>query len=168
MGQRFAPDLAVCFMNRIEQPVIECHPQMYCRYIDDCFIITSTQSEMDECFRTLNERSQYIKLTREQPKGGWLPYLNAQIKLNNGIASVKWYRKESWKNTLINAKSAHPNGMKKAIIRNMTKTATAMCTGGREREESLKLATSIASSNGYSRLKSNIQSNYEQHSEDPT
>ncbi|KAK6731093.1 hypothetical protein RB195_007514 [Necator americanus] len=100
----------------------------------------------------------YIKLTREQSKDGWLPYLNAQIKLHNGIASVKWYRKESSKNILINAKSAHPNGMKKAIIRNMVKTATAMCTGDREREESLKLATNIASSNCYSRLKSNTQS----------
>ncbi|KAK6766069.1 hypothetical protein RB195_025777 [Necator americanus] len=68
MGQRLAPVLAVCFMSRIEQPVIERLPQMYCRYIDDCFIITSTQSEIDECFRILNERSQYIKLTREQPK----------------------------------------------------------------------------------------------------
>ncbi|KAK6761196.1 hypothetical protein RB195_022308 [Necator americanus] len=112
---------------------------------------------MDECFGILNERSQYIKLTREQPKDGWLPYLNAQIKLHNGIASVKWYRKESSKTIMINAKSAHPNGMKKAIIRNMVKTATAMCTEDREREE-LKLATSIASSNVHSRLKSNIQS----------
>ncbi|KAK6758222.1 hypothetical protein RB195_015816 [Necator americanus] len=106
MGQSLAPVLAVCFMSSIEQPVIERLPQMYCRYIDDCFIIASTQSEMDECFRILNERSQYIKLTREQPKDGWLPYLNAQIKLHNGIASVKWYRKESSKNILINAKSA--------------------------------------------------------------
>ncbi|KAK6743041.1 hypothetical protein RB195_010356 [Necator americanus] len=158
MGQRLAPVLAVCFMSRIEQPVIERLPQMYCRYIDDCFLITSTQSEVNECFRILNERSQYIKLTREQPKDGWLPYLNAQIKLHNGIASVKWYRKGSSKNILINAKSAHPNGMKKAVIRNMVKTATAVCTGDREREESLKLATSIASSNGYSRLRSNTQS----------
>ncbi|KAK6763869.1 hypothetical protein RB195_024267 [Necator americanus] len=106
---------------------------------DDCFIITSTKSEMDDCFKILNERSQYIKLSREQQKDGWLPYLNAQIKLHNDIASVKWYRKESSKNILINAKSAHPNGMKKAIIRNMVKTATAMCTEDREREESLKL-----------------------------
>ncbi|KAK6754602.1 hypothetical protein RB195_013540 [Necator americanus] len=132
MGQRLAPVLAVCFMNRIEQPVIERLPQMYCRCIDDCFIITSKQSDMDECFKILNERSQYIKLTREQPKDGWLPYLNAQIKLHNGIASVKWYRKGSSKNILINAKSAHPNGMKKAVIRNMVKTATAMYTGDRE------------------------------------
>ncbi|KAK6749479.1 hypothetical protein RB195_001844 [Necator americanus] len=40
----------------------------------------------------------------------------------------------------------------------MVKTATAMCTGDREREESLKLASSTASSNGYSRSKSNTQS----------
>ncbi|KAK6754725.1 hypothetical protein RB195_013608 [Necator americanus] len=40
----------------------------------------------------------------------------------------------------------------------MVRTATALCTGDREREESPKLATSIASSNGYSRLKSITQS----------
>ena len=53
MGQRLAPVLAVCFMSKIEEPVLARSPLMYCRYIDDCCIITSTQSEMDECFRIL-------------------------------------------------------------------------------------------------------------------
>ncbi|KAK6744988.1 hypothetical protein RB195_011600 [Necator americanus] len=39
----------------------------------------------------------------------------------------------------------------------MVKTATPICTGDREREESLKLAPSTASSNGYTRSKSNTQ-----------
>ncbi|XGW35818.1 hypothetical protein V3C99_019196 [Haemonchus contortus] len=30
MGQRLAPVLAVCFMGRIEEPVLERHPLMYC------------------------------------------------------------------------------------------------------------------------------------------
>ncbi|VDO26310.1 unnamed protein product [Haemonchus placei] len=64
MGQRLAPVLTVCFMGRIEEPVLERNPLMYCRYIDDCFIVTSTQFEMDECFRIMNEQSQYINLTR--------------------------------------------------------------------------------------------------------
>ena len=55
-------------------------PLMYCRYIDDCRIVTSTPSEMDECFNILNQQSQYIKLTQETPCESWLPYLNTQVK----------------------------------------------------------------------------------------
>ena len=68
MGQRLAPILAVCFMGKIEEPVLARLPLMYCRYIDDRCVVTSTQSEMDECFRIMNEQSQYIKLTRETPR----------------------------------------------------------------------------------------------------
>ncbi|EYB97674.1 hypothetical protein Y032_0138g2050 [Ancylostoma ceylanicum] len=149
MGQRLAPVLAIRFMSKVEEPVLARMPQMYCRYIDDCCIITSTQSEMDECFRILNQQSQYIKFTRETPEDGWLPYLNAKVKLSNGILKMKWYRKESSKNILINARSAHPTAIKRAVIRNMFRTAAMVCTGDHERSESRKMASQIASSNGY-------------------
>uniref|UniRef100_A0A7I4Z2Y6 Reverse transcriptase domain-containing protein n=1 Tax=Haemonchus contortus TaxID=6289 RepID=A0A7I4Z2Y6_HAECO len=84
MGQRLAPVLAICFMSRVERPVIARMPIMYCRYIDDCCVITSTQQEMDELFDILNRQSQYIKFTREVPHEGWLPYLN------NADKHLKW------------------------------------------------------------------------------
>ena len=123
---------------------------MYCRYIDDCYIVTSTQSEMDECFRILNEQSQYITFTRERPRNGWLPYLNTQLMHSHGILHVKWYRKESSKNIILHACSAHPAAVKRAIIRNMYRTAASVCTGACERQESLRLADEIVASNGYS------------------
>ena len=150
MGQRLAPVLAICFMSRIEEPVLARLPIMYCRYVDDCCVVTSTQSEMDECFRLLNEQSQYIRLTRETPRDGWLSYLNTQMKLSNGIMHVKWYRNESSKNILIHARSAHPTAVKRAVLRNMFKTATKVCTSENERCEARKLAVEIASKNGYS------------------
>ncbi|EYC14646.1 hypothetical protein Y032_0040g323 [Ancylostoma ceylanicum] len=104
---------------------------------------------MDECFRILNQQSQYIKFTRETPENGWLPYLNTKVKLSNGISQMKWYRKESSKNFLFNAKSAHPIAIKRAVIRNMFKTASMVCTGEQERCESRQMASQIASSNGY-------------------
>ncbi|EYC37951.1 hypothetical protein Y032_0755g2082 [Ancylostoma ceylanicum] len=149
MGQRLAPVLAICFMSRIEKPVLSRCPLMYCRYIDDCCIVTSTQSEMDECFRIMNQQSQYIKLTRETPRNGWLPYLNTQLMLRNGVLRVKWYRKESSKNIIVHAASAHPAAVKHAVIRNMLKTAADVCSGETERQESLKQAFSILHSNGY-------------------
>uniref|UniRef100_A0A7I4Z6L7 Reverse transcriptase domain-containing protein n=1 Tax=Haemonchus contortus TaxID=6289 RepID=A0A7I4Z6L7_HAECO len=149
MGQRLAPVLAICFMGRIERPVIARMPIMYCRYIDDCCVITSTQQEMDVLFDILNRQSQYIKFTREVPHEGWLPYLNTQIKISGGRYHVKWYRKNSSKNILLHAKSAHPEAVKRAVVRNMYRTATGMCTGEVEREESRKLACEIAKLNGY-------------------
>ena len=88
MGQYLAPVLAVCYMSKIEAPVLSRGPLMYCRYIDDCCIVTSIQSEMDECFRILNEQSQYISFTREKPHEGWLPYLNTQLMLANACKMV--------------------------------------------------------------------------------
>uniref|UniRef100_A0A0K0DCA2 Reverse transcriptase domain-containing protein n=1 Tax=Angiostrongylus cantonensis TaxID=6313 RepID=A0A0K0DCA2_ANGCA len=79
MGQRLAPSLAIAFMSRVEAPVLSLRPLLYCRYIDDCFIVFSTQEEMDKCFELLNEQSQYTKFTREKPKDDWLPFLNVQI-----------------------------------------------------------------------------------------
>ena len=87
--------------------------------------------------------------TREVPKNGWLPYINTQVKVSDGIASVKWYRKSSSKNILIHASSAHPRPVKVAVVKNMFRTATTMCTGEDERQESLRLASEIASMNGY-------------------
>ena len=150
MGQRLAPVLAICYMSKIEEPVLARLPLMYCRYIDDCCVVTSTQPEMNECFRILNEQSQHIKLTRERPRDGWLPYLNTQIHLSDGTVRVKWYRKETSQNIILHAKSAHPIAVKRAVIRNMFKTVNEICTGNEELVESRKLAREIAQSNGYS------------------
>ncbi|VDO74274.1 unnamed protein product [Heligmosomoides polygyrus] len=50
MGQRLAPVLAVAFMSKVEGPVLERMPAIYCRYVDDCFVICPTQLKKDTCF----------------------------------------------------------------------------------------------------------------------
>ncbi|EYB83376.1 hypothetical protein Y032_0337g2918 [Ancylostoma ceylanicum] len=149
MGQRLAPVLASCFMSKIEKPVLSRFPLMYCRYIDDCCIVTLTQSEMDECFEILNQLSQYMKLTRETPHDGWLPYLNTQLMLSNGVIRVKWYLKESLKDIIVHAASAHPMVVNRAVIHDMLRTPTSSCSGEVKRHESLNLASNILYSNGY-------------------
>uniref|UniRef100_A0A7I4YDH9 Reverse transcriptase domain-containing protein n=1 Tax=Haemonchus contortus TaxID=6289 RepID=A0A7I4YDH9_HAECO len=136
MGQRLAPVLAICFMSRIGRPVLARMPIVYCRYIDHCCVITSTQQEMDVLFDILNRQSQHIRFTREVPHEGWLPYLNTQIKISGGRYHVKWYRKNSSKNISLHAKSAHPEAVKRAVVRNMYRTPTGVGSGEVEREES--------------------------------
>ncbi|KAK6763666.1 hypothetical protein RB195_024115 [Necator americanus] len=149
MGQRLAPTLAISFMAKIEAPVLELRPLFYSRYIDDCFVISATQAEMDEYYGLLNRQSEHIKLAREKPQDNWLPFLNIQVCISNGTYQTKWYRKPSNKNILVHFLSAHPFHMKKAVLNNMFRTARTVCSGPEERKESLTLAHEIAVSNGY-------------------
>uniref|UniRef100_A0A7I4XX46 GIY-YIG domain-containing protein n=1 Tax=Haemonchus contortus TaxID=6289 RepID=A0A7I4XX46_HAECO len=105
----------------------------------------------------MNEQSQYIKLTREVPHDGWLPYLNTQVKVYNGVVSVKWYSKTTSKNILLHATSAHPQAVKRAVVNNMLRTATSVCTGEAERHESRCLACEIAAVNDYTVHKAGLQ-----------
>ncbi|VDM58650.1 unnamed protein product [Angiostrongylus costaricensis] len=119
MGQRLAPSLAIAFMSKVEAPVTDLGPLLYCRYVDDCFALCSTQEEMDKCFELLNTQSEYIKFTREKPKEKWLPFLNVQIHLSENGYITKWYRKPSSKNILVHYLSSHPSYTERALIRNM-------------------------------------------------
>uniref|UniRef100_A0A0K0CYE9 Reverse transcriptase domain-containing protein n=1 Tax=Angiostrongylus cantonensis TaxID=6313 RepID=A0A0K0CYE9_ANGCA len=57
-GQRLAPSLAIALMYKVEAPVIDLRPLLYCRYIYDCLGICSIQEEIDKCFELLNEQSE--------------------------------------------------------------------------------------------------------------
>ncbi|EYC03971.1 hypothetical protein Y032_0090g2341 [Ancylostoma ceylanicum] len=78
MGQRLAPTLAIVFMSKVEKPLLQRKPLLYCRYIDDCCIVCPTQTEMDTCFNLLNQQFPHIQFTREKPRDNWLAFLNVQ------------------------------------------------------------------------------------------
>uniref|UniRef100_A0A7I4YNC5 Reverse transcriptase domain-containing protein n=1 Tax=Haemonchus contortus TaxID=6289 RepID=A0A7I4YNC5_HAECO len=149
MGQRLAPVLAIAYMSRIEKPLLDRRPIVHCRYIDDCFVVCSTEEEMDTCYELLNRQAENIKFTREKPRDNWLPFLNTQVRLEGGFYRTKWYRKPSSKNILVHFNSAHPFRTKRTIKSNMFKTAILVSSGRQEKADSLELARKIALSNGY-------------------
>lgn len=52
---------------------------IYCRCIDDCFVMCFTQAEMGTCFKLLNQQTEHVMLTRETPTENWLAFLNVQL-----------------------------------------------------------------------------------------
>ncbi|VDM60210.1 unnamed protein product [Angiostrongylus costaricensis] len=148
MGQRLAPSLAIVFMPKIEAPVLNFRPLLYCRYVDDCVVVFSTQEEIDKYYELLNEQSEYIKFTGEKPRKNWLPFLDVQINLSSSGYLTKWYRKPSNKNILVHFLSSHPSHTKRAIVRNMFRTAISVCNTRELKEEWRDLARQIAISNG--------------------
>lgn len=102
-----APVLAICFMSRMEEPVLARTPLMYCEYVDccsDCCTTASTHSESDECFQLLSRLSPHIRFTRNS-KERLASYLNTWIKVPKGTFSLKWFLKARSKNGPIQATS---------------------------------------------------------------
>ncbi|KAJ1354296.1 hypothetical protein KIN20_038397 [Parelaphostrongylus tenuis] len=133
MGQRLALSLALAVMSKVEAPVMDLRPLLYCRYIDDCSVICSSRKELDNCFRLLNEQSEYIKFTRDLPKDDWLQFLNVQINLTESGYITKWYRKPSNKNVLVHYLSSHPSHTKKgASKKHVSNSSQRMYRGGAE------------------------------------
>ncbi|EYC11772.1 hypothetical protein Y032_0049g1762 [Ancylostoma ceylanicum] len=149
MGQRLAPTLAIVFMSKVEKPILQRKPLLYCRYIDDCCIVCPTQTEMDTCFNLLNQQFPHIQFTREKPRDNWLAFLNVQVYLAHGEYKTRWYRKPSSKNILIHYLSAHPIKTKRSVIGNMYRTAVKLTSSTEERIWSVNMAHEIAKSNGY-------------------
>ncbi|XGW03416.1 hypothetical protein V3C99_014979 [Haemonchus contortus] len=98
---------AICFMSKVERPLIVRMNMVYCRYNDDFCEIVSTQQEMDVLFDILNRHSQYVRLTREVSYEAWLPYPKTQMKISCGRYRVKWCRKNTSTNILPHAKPGH-------------------------------------------------------------
>ncbi|VDP13499.1 unnamed protein product [Heligmosomoides polygyrus] len=122
MSQRLAPVLAIVFMSKIEEPVMECRPLLYCHYIDDCFIVCATQNEMDMCFELLNQQAEHIKLTRVKPTDNWSahPSQTKRATIKNVFRTAAAVFSDS------DLKSAHPSQTKRATIKNMFRTAAAV------------------------------------------
>ncbi|VDL78846.1 unnamed protein product [Nippostrongylus brasiliensis] len=102
------------------------YPLLYCSCVDDCFIACATQNEMDLCFELLISQAENIKLTRYIPTGRWLPYLNVQVSIAWGKFHTRRYRKPNSKNIIVYFRSAQPSQMKRAVVKNMFRTAAVV------------------------------------------
>ncbi|VDO39588.1 unnamed protein product [Haemonchus placei] len=85
MGNRVAPVLAVIFLDHIEKSSLTSGILFYKRYIDDVFVIGTTEEDLVETLKRLNSHDANITFTREDPgRDGFLPFLNAKTRISEG------------------------------------------------------------------------------------
>uniref|UniRef100_A0A7I4Z4Z2 Reverse transcriptase domain-containing protein n=1 Tax=Haemonchus contortus TaxID=6289 RepID=A0A7I4Z4Z2_HAECO len=85
MGNRIAPVLAVIFLDHFEKPSLTSGILFYKRYIDDVFVIGTTEEDLVETLKRLNSHDANIRFTREDPgRDGFLPSLNAKTRISDG------------------------------------------------------------------------------------
>ncbi|EYC43305.1 hypothetical protein Y032_0498g2548 [Ancylostoma ceylanicum] len=128
MGLRLAPLLAIVYLDRIERMSLTSELIFYRRCIGDVFAIGSTPSALQHVLDNLNSQDPNIRFTVEEPDvNGFLPFLNAKVRIRNGSKEFSWYRKLSSKNIIIHSRSAHPIYTEANAVRNIRQKEDRIC-----------------------------------------
>ena len=101
MGSPLGPRLANVFMNYYEQIwlddcPIDIKPKFYRRYVDDIFVLSESQEQLEKFKDYLNSKHENINFTSEFEKDGKLPFLDMLIDRNNGKIQTSVYRKPTF------------------------------------------------------------------------
>ena len=102
----------------------------------------------------LNSQDPSIQFEIELPnEDGFLPFLNTKIKVNDsGTVETGWYTKPANKGLMLNAKSHHPEQIKRAtMIVNTITTYEAICSNDALLKEAELSFEERAIRNGYNR-----------------
>ncbi|EYC44341.1 hypothetical protein Y032_0464g1927 [Ancylostoma ceylanicum] len=130
MGNRIAPLLAIIFPDHVEQMTLTSGILLYKRYIDDVFMMGTTEVEFETLFEKLNSFDPNVSFTMERPDNdGYLPFLNTNNKvrfIGDQMEHV-WHKKEVSANILVHARSAHPHFIKANVVKNLIRTKDKMC-----------------------------------------
>ncbi|EYB95418.1 hypothetical protein Y032_0160g3342 [Ancylostoma ceylanicum] len=148
MGNRIAPLLAIIFLDRIERMSLTSEILLYKRYIDDVFVMAATEMVGGAILERLNAFDPHVSFTVERPdEEGYLPFLNAKVRITQGQKEHVWFKKAASANILVHARSAHPQFVKANVVRNLIRTKDKLCS--RTDPEFERTISRILEENGY-------------------
>ncbi len=131
MGSRISPIIANIFLENLEYRVLTSSlsvPKLYLRYVDDIFIIwNQAKGDYKNFLALLNQQHPNISLTEELENNGSLPFLD--VVISRPVVSprvqdctpltVAVYRKPSHSDRYLHFRSAHPENLKKNVVRGL-------------------------------------------------
>ena len=113
MGSPIAPILAnifLCFHEKkwLNECPVQFKPKLYRRFVDDTFLVFSDITHVDLFLNYLNNKHSNIEFTKEIENNGNLPFLDINIKKQNGNLSTSVYRKNTFTGLCMNFNSFAP------------------------------------------------------------
>lgn len=141
MGNTLSPILADLYMDEyMKTHMSEVNlPSKLWRYVDDIVLITRMQEqEVKTYVQQLNCIKSKIRFTYEYEKHGKINFLDTTLSRNdNENISIRWFRKESASDRLLNYHSCHHKTIKQNIISNMTNRIVQTTKNPVEQKEDL-------------------------------
>ena len=133
MGSPIAPLLADVVMNHVIDEAFRItpsmhHPCMFCRYVDDCFVVSNDEESLNKFFNNLNEIHTKIKFTKELEVSGVLPFLDVLIENSAEGLKTSTYRKPTHTGLYTRWLSFIPKYMKSNIVNKLLQRSYTICS----------------------------------------
>ena len=131
MGSPLGPLFANFYMCHLENNVLSSYtkekPKIYCRYVDDIFLLVRDPSlifELKEKF----QNNSILKFTYELEKSRTINFLDVKITSNPDALNTKVYVKPTNSGQCINFKSIAPIRYKTGVIKTLLNRAYKICS----------------------------------------
>ena len=150
MGSPLGVLLANFFMGSIEEEVFSRiqKPIIYCRYIDDIFIMCNNMAEAEHLRITLQDVSG-LRFTIESSENGQLPFLDVLVTLGEDKFITKVYTKPTNNGQCLNGKSECPQRYKDSTIAAYIRRAITHCSSWSDVDAEIKRSTEMLLNNGF-------------------
>ncbi|CAF4045091.1 unnamed protein product [Rotaria sp. Silwood1] len=127
IGNALSPLLADLYMDEYTKTHLQQVNQSLklWRYVDDILIITKTnKQQLENYVNEINNINSTIRFTSEYEKNKSISFLDTKLTklVNNSQPQIKirWFRKDTASDLLLNYQSCHSNATKTNIVKNMT------------------------------------------------
>ena len=131
MGSPLGVLFADFYMGVVEERVFQNHPKpkIYCRYVDDTFIKTSSLEDVELLRRKFEEHSA-LRFTCEQSNQGTLPFLDISVHQDpeNNTFHTEVFRKGTNLGLCLNGESECPERYKTSTISAYVRRALTHCS----------------------------------------
>ena len=169
MGSPLSCTIANFFMCHLENRILDNlrnKPTIYCRFVDDIFIVTKDNDNLDDVYRIFNT-SSVLKFTKEMNINNKLPFLDVLINNSNNqkyLTSV--YTKPTKTSECLNYNSYAPERYKTGVIKTLLSRATKICNTERAFEEEKQRIRRLLVNNNYpNRVCDKVINGYKFHNE---
>ena len=121
MGSPFGPTLANVFLCHFEEQwmsdcPIDYKPISYRRYVDDTFLLFSSELHVTKFLNYMNSKHRNIKFTVEREENNSLSFLDIKIFRDGGKFQTSVYRKSTFSGVLTNFESILPISPKYNLV----------------------------------------------------
>ena len=154
MGSPLGPHLANIFMNHMEKKWLQDCPEsfkpvLYRRYVDDTFLLFTSDQHANLFLNYLNSKHPSIKFTSDNEQNRVLPFLDVKVKRLDQEFTTSIYRKPTFTGLLSKYYAFSPKQNKENLVYTLTVRAYRICSNFLDFHNEIERLKSILQSNGY-------------------
>ena len=154
MGSPLGPTLANAFLCHHEIVWLNnCPPQFkpvyYKRYVDDIIVFFKDKKQVKKFLRYLNSRHPNITFTIEEEENDRLPFLDIEIRRENGKLVTSVYKKNTFSGVYLNFDSYLPKEYKQGLIFTLLFRAFKICSDKIKFRKEIEKLTTILKKNSF-------------------